>query len=192
MQEGLINGAIFLVNVFFDFLLMFLMLRFILAYARADYFNPITRFIIIITKRIVEPLRRLIPNYKNIEISTLVLLVALDAIKFLLLGFLLYGHIKSPLGLFILSFFDTFKLLINVFFFAIFANVIISWIQQSYSPAGQFFNKLTAPILMPFQRIIPPIGGFDISPIPALIVLQLLIITLVSPMLNIGFAMAFT
>ena len=67
----------------------------------------------------------------------------------------------------------------------------MSWIQPGYSPVVYIISKITAPIMRPFQRIIPPVAGFDISPIPAMLVLQLFIIILANPLLVMGEAMLF-
>jgi len=61
---------------------------------------------------------------------------------------------------------------INLFVYAIFIRIILSWISQGgYNPATAIITTLTEPLLRPFRRILPPMGGFDISPIFAVILL---------------------
>lgn len=191
MLNPLQNAELFLINTLFDLYLLILMIRFILCWVRADYFNPVTRFIVRMTQPIISPLRRLIPTYANIEFATLFFILVLEVAKFFLVGLIVFGMPKAVAGILILACADTLKLLLNAFFYAIFLSAILSWFQPGYSPMVQLLTRLTSPIMQPIQRLIPPVGGFDLSPIPALIILQLLIIVLVSPLQTIGMGIAF-
>ncbi len=76
-------------------------------------------------------------------------------------------------------------LLFNLYSFLILARVLLSWINVSpYNPIVTFIYELTEPVLRPLRNIIPPIGMLDISPIAALILLQILESIIVS-MLNV-------
>lgn len=184
------QAGLFLINVFFDLYLMVLMLRFTLCLVRADYYNPVTQFVVKLTHPIISPLRRIIPIYANIELPTLFLIILLAMLKFFLLCVIALGWPKNFLGLLILSCADSFKLFLNLFFYAILLNAVLTWIQQGYSPLGQLLSQLTSPIIRPIQRIMPPMGGIDLSPIPALILLQLSSIILVNPALSAGWSIA--
>lgn len=177
MSSHFNEAGLFLIKTLFDLYLLVLMIRLILAYVQANYFNPITRFIVKITQPLVAPLRRIIPNYRRIEFSTLVLIIVFELIKISLL-FLLTVGIPNILLLISLSIIEALKLLLQTFFYAILLQAIMSWFQPGETPATQILRQLSAPILFPLQRIIPPVSGFDITPIPALLLLQLLIILL--------------
>ena len=192
MLSPIQNAEMFLVNTLFDLYLLILMIRLILCWARADYFNPITRFIIVCTQPIIAPLRRLLPTYAKIEFSTLFLIILLNTLKFFLVGLIAIGIPKNSLGLLLLASVDAFKLLLNTFFYAIFLQAIISWIQPGFSPIAVLLTQLTAPIMRPIQRVMPTFGGFDLSPIPALILLQLLIILVANPLMNLGTIITFS
>ena len=153
------NAGLFLVTTLFDLYLLVLVVRLILAYSRANYFNPVTQVIIKLTQPLVAPLRKVIPNYKGIEFATLLLIIVFEIIKILLIR-------------------HTLKLILNTFFYAILIQVLLSWIQPGNTPATQLLSQITAPIMRPMHRLVPPIGGMDLSPIPALIILQLLVILL--------------
>lgn len=182
-------ALLFLVSTLFDLYLFILVVRIILAYSGANYFDPATQFIIKLTDFIVKPLRRYIPNVRRLEIASIVLVLALEIIKFLLISLLSIG-IPNIIGLVILALGDVLKLVLQVFFYAIILQAILSWVQPG-SPINRTLFQFVSPVLRPFQRIIPPISGIDISPIPALIVLQLLIIVLVNPIMQIGLSIAF-
>lgn len=175
MYESFHNAGLFLINTLFNLYLAVLVVRLILAYARADYFNPITRFVINATQPIVKPVRAVLPNYAGIEFSTLVIIIVLEALKNVLISLLASG-IPGILPLLIFSVRDTLLLVLNAFFYAIFFHAVLSWIQPGYSPLGQVLQQLSDPVMRPLRRLIPLVGGFDLTPIPALIIIELLII----------------
>jgi len=177
MSDHFTNAGLFLVKTLFELYLFVLMIRLILAYAQANYFNPIVSLIIKITQPLVAPLRRVIPNYRRIEISTVLLIIIFELIKLSLL-FLLTRGMPSLFMLLSFAFFEAVRLLLQTFFYAIILQALMSWFQPGDTPATQILRQLSAPILNPLRQIIPPIGGFDITPIPALLLLQLLIILL--------------
>lgn len=184
------NAGIFLINTLFDLYLFILVIRLILCWVRADYFNPLSQFVIKLTQPIIVPLRRFIPTYSGIEFSTLIVIILLGMLKFLLISVMVFG-LPNLIGICIMSLADALKLVLNVFFYAILLQAILSWVQPGYSPMARVLAQITTPIMRPFQRFIPPVGGFDISPIPALILLQLLIIILVNPLTLFGSEIAF-
>jgi YggT family protein len=177
MYGNVSSAGVFLINSLFDLYILVLIVRLILAFAKANYFNPVTQVIIKLTQPLVAPLRRFIPNYRGIEFSTLVLIILFEMLKFLLLSLLTIG-MPTFIGLFIFAILDTLKFILKTFFYAILLQAILSWFQPGQSPAIQLLQQISAPILRPFQRMIPPINGIDISAIPALILLQVLIILL--------------
>lgn len=191
MLDPLHNAELFLVTALFDIFLFLLTMRLILCWVRADYFNPATRFVVRCTQPLIGPLRRVFPTYAHVELSTLIVILVFAALKFFLISLILIGVPKNPLGLLTLSLADTLRLLLNTFFYAILFHAILSWVQQSYSPVGKMLMQISSPVIRPIQRIVPPIGGMDISPIPALIVLRLLVILLVEPSLAYGMRMVY-
>ncbi|MDR3478220.1 MAG: YggT family protein [Gammaproteobacteria bacterium] len=184
------NASIFLISTLFDLITFLFIARVVLVAIRADYYNPISQFVNKLTQSIVSPLRRFIPNYKNIELASVVIILVLAMLKFCLLGLILFGH-ANPIGLFVLASADFLKSILNLFFYAILLQAIMSWIQSGYSPVANLLNQITTPLMRPFQRIIPPIGGMDITPIPVMILLQLLLIVIVAPLFTVGQGLAF-
>lgn len=177
MPGSLNNAILFLINTVFDLYLFVLCIRLILAWSRADYFNPITRVIIQLTQPIIGPLRRIIPNYARVEVSTLVFILFLEVAKIYVISLLMMGG--APIVMLLLASLEAFaRLVLNTFFYAIIFYVILSWVNPGYSPLGQVLSQLSSPILRPCQRIIPPIGGLDLSPLVAIIGLQFLMILL--------------
>ena len=184
MPNSLQDALIFLIRTLFDLYLFVLVIRLILAYVKASYFDPLTQFIAKLTDFIIKPTRRLIPNFGGIEWATLAWLFCLELIKYFIIQMLSFGY--TPIGgLVLLVIGDIIGLIIQTFFYAILIQVVMSWVQP-HSPITRTLQQFTSPIMRPFQRIIPLIGGIDISPIAALICLQLLNILIVNPIMTMG------
>jgi YggT family protein len=163
-------------------------MRLILAWVGADYHNPITQFVVKMTSFFIKPMKKFLPDIRGIETSTLVAIILVEVIKFFLITVLSFG-LPNIFGLIILGIGDFIQLLIWALSIALILQVILSWVQPG-SHVHQTLDKFTSPLMRPFQRVLPPVAGIDISPIPALIILQLLIIVLVNPMKGVGLGMA--
>jgi YggT family protein len=169
-----VNDAIrylleFILNSFF----MVLILRVWLQLVRADFYNPISQFIVKVTNPVVIPARRIIPSVGNIDLATVVLayLVAIMKIVVMtytpetpidILGYMIYG------GLFVIK--QTGFLL----FMSMLIMAIMSWVVQGYNPTMMILQQLTEPFLRPIRKVIPPIAGLDLSIIIAFVALNFL------------------
>lgn len=163
------NPFVFLIDILFHLYTVILMLRLILQWARADFYNPVSQFIVKITNPLVKPLRRIIPGFFGIDFATLVLIFALTTIKILIVYSLSGYNLFSGL-LIITIVLDVVDLLLNIFLFAIIIQALLSWVNPDpYNPVVALLNSLTWPILKHFRKLIPPISGFDLSPIFAII-----------------------
>jgi len=178
------NAFVFLVSTVFDLYLLAIMLRFLLQAARANFYNPVSQFLVKVTNPPLIPLRRLIPGVLGIDMAAVVLLLLITLVKFIvLLG--LMGQKFSLLGLMVLSVADLFNLTINIFFFSILIQVILSWVNPmagGMNPAVTLLYTLNEPILSRARMLIKPIHGFDLSPIVAAVFLQLMKFLLVMPL----------
>ncbi len=163
------NPFVFLIDILFHLYTVILMLRLILQWAGADFYNPVSQFIVKITNPLVKPLRRIIPGFFGIDFATLVLIFALTTIKILIVYSLSGYNLFSGL-LIITIVLEVVDLLLNIFLFAIIIQALLSWVNPDpYNPVVALLNSLTWPILKHFRKLIPPISGFDISPIFAII-----------------------
>lgn len=186
------QAAIFLIEIIFGLYILAVLLRFLLARVRADFYNPLSQFIVKVTDPAIKPLRRLIPGYMGIDWPSIVLLFAVQIIEIVLIALITSGRIPAPMGLFVLTFAYLIKEIIYVYIFIILIQVIISWINPgTYNPITVLLYQLSEPVLKPVKRMIPPAGGFDFSPLVVLIGLQLLIILLVSPLMDLGLTLSY-
>lgn len=183
MTDPMQQTAYLLISTLLNLYIMTFMLRFMLQIVRADFHNPVSQFLIKVTNPLVKPVRRLLAGFGGIgglDWSTLILAYILMALKVTLIFFLGLGY--SPDALVILSraLIETLQLVIDIYFYAILIQVILSWVNPgNYNPVVVVIQQLTAPIMGRIQRIVPPIGGLDLSPIFALLFLKLLDIWLI-------------
>lgn len=180
------NPALFVINVLFDLYILAVMLRFILQWLRADFRNPLAQVLVKVTNPPLKPLRRFIPGYGGIDFASIVLMVVLQLIALLLIS-LLQGSSTQAGVLFFLALAELLSLFINIFIFAIFVQVIISWVNPgSYSPATALLQSLTEPLLRPARNRIPAVAGLDLSPLVVLVVLQLAKMLLIPPITQLA------
>ena len=124
MSNALNSGLLFLIKTLFDLYLTVLVIRIILVYIKANYFDPITQFVVKLTDFLVKPLRRVIPNFRSIELSSILLIFVIQIIKFVILASIAFGA-PSIIGLLLLSLGDTLNLIIQIFFYAILLQAIL-------------------------------------------------------------------
>ena len=170
----LTNPLEFLITTLFSLYILAVMLRFLLGAVRADFYNPVSQFLVRITNPVLVPMRKIIPSAGKFDTAALLLMLLLQLAS-LLLMVALRGASVSILALLLLAVAELVLLLINIFIFSIVIMVILSWINPgTYTPVGALLYSLTNPVLAPIQRIIPPVAGIDLSPLFALIGLQVL------------------
>ena len=175
MDNFLVNAGSYLISTLFGIYIIIVLLRFLLQLVRADFYNPLSQFIVKATGPILNPMRRVIPGLFGVDVASLLLAYILQYIENLLL-FAVRGISVNPVFLLWHSIGSLITLFLYIYFFAILIQVIISWVSPgTYNPATALIHHITEPILRPARKIIPPFSGFDLSPILVFIVLNLLI-----------------
>jgi YggT family protein len=180
------NAATFLISTLFGLYLLAVMLRFLFQLTRADFYNPVSQFIVRITNPLLLPLRRVIPGVAGIDLASVVLMMIIQAVE-LALTYWISGYGPHLAGLFVLSIGKLLSLALSVFFFSILIQVIVSWVNPgAYNPVTSLLYSLNEPLLAPARRLIPPISGLDLSPLVVIIVLQLFSYLVVAPISDMG------
>ncbi len=176
------NPVIFLIDTFFSLYILAVMLRFLLQWVNADFYNPICQFLVKITHPPLKILRRMIPSIGRIDTASLVLMLVLQMMSGWSI-FALQGT-ASPVGaIFVWAIMELMGLLINIFVVVILAQVVLSWINPgAYNAATSLIYDLTEPMLKTARKLIPPLGGIDFSPVLVLVGLQLVKMLLFPPM----------
>jgi YggT family protein len=170
----------FIVKTLAQLYLLLLLLRFWLPWLRADFRNPIAQGILTFTSPLIVPLRRFLPSIGRLDTATvLVALVVQCVIVLVLLA--IVRRPAEPVEVALVAIIELAILSLNLFFFAILIRIILSWVAPgSYNPITALLTTLSEPVLRPFRRLIPSIGGLDISPIFAIVLLQAAVIMLQS------------
>lgn len=184
------NAGVFLVQTIFGLYLIAVMLRVLLQISRADFYNPVSQFLVKVTNPPLVPLRRLIPGFMGIDMAAIVLLLILQALELFLVG-LVQGYTIAPLGMLVLTIVQLLNLLLNVYFFTILIQIILSWVNPGgYNPAVALLHGINEPVLSRARRLIPPISGFDLSPMLVLIAFQLIKMLFIAPIMDVGRTLA--
>ena len=172
---GLNTALIYVLQTLGSLYLLIVLLRFVLQLVRADFYNPLSQFAVRATQPLLRPIRRVIPSLFGLDMSSLLLAIVIQLIVMALTLLLAYGTTGNPVQLLIWSIIGVTALFLNIFFFAMIVSVILSWVAPaSHNPGAELVNQICEPILAPFRRLLPSLGGLDISPILAFMVLKLL------------------
>ncbi len=172
------QALFFIVKTLTQLYLLLLLLRFWLPWCRADFRNPIAQGVLRLTSPIIVPLRRVVPPIGRLDTSTILVAFLIECLLVVIL-LKLRGASADVLPISLTALAELGILSLNLFFFVILIKIILSWIApQNYNPVTILLTTLSEPVLRPFRRIIPPIGGLDISPIFAIILLQAGVIVL--------------
>lgn len=176
------DPLVFLIDTLFSLYILAVMLRFLLQWTQADFYNPISQFLVKITHPPLRVMRRFIPAVGRIDSSTLVLALVLQILaNFTILA--VKGLSISIVALTILSFTDLLKMVLDIFVYAIFAGAILSWFAPgNYGGASSLLYNLTDPMLNVCRRVMPDLGGIDLSPLAALVLLQLAKMMILPPL----------
>ncbi|MCU7946821.1 MAG: YggT family protein [Candidatus Thiodiazotropha sp. (ex Cardiolucina cf. quadrata)] len=178
----LTNPLVFLVQTLFGLYILAVLLRFLLQLGRADFYNPISQFLVKVTNPPLKILRRIIPGIGGIDLSSIILAWLLKAIEILLI-LVISGGAVNLLGPIVWALPELVELMINIYLFAILIQVILSWVSPgSYNPASALLYSITGPVMRPAQKLLPPTGGIDLSPMLVMIGLVLLKMLLLPPL----------
>lgn len=154
------------IQTFFNLFLIAVLLRFLLQIARADFYNPISQFLVKVTNPVLKPLRRVIPGALGIDFASIVLALIVEMITIAAILLVFGFRPPGPVVLLVWSVLGCIAMVVNIYYIAILASIILSWVAMgSYNPTIVLVNQLAEPVLAPFRKLLPPIGGLDLSPI---------------------------
>jgi YggT family protein len=176
------NDALyFVLNTLLTLVVVVFLLRVLMPMVRADFRNPVGEAVLKITNPLVLPLRRVFRPGRRVDVASIVALLIVQFAKTIVL-LLVRGAALRPDTVLVAGLFGLVILVIQFFFYAVLIYAIMSWFGgASYSPVGLVLGRLVEPLLAPFRRIIPPIGGLDLSALFLMIALQAVLILLRSP-----------
>lgn len=190
-MSTLASAGFFLIEVIFDIYIIMLILRLIMQKVGASYHNPVSQLIIRLTNALVLPLQRIIPGFKGFDFAIILLVFILEIIQMILLMWLRFDVVPGFGGTIIVAIGMIGRKVMNLYFWAIIIWALMSWaVSLQRSPAAEIVYLITEPVMRRARRIIPTIAGFDLTPIPVLIVLQLLSMLVFNPIIQAGMRVA--
>jgi YggT family protein len=175
-MSALQNVGIFLVDTLFSLYIGAVLLRLLLALARANFYNPLSQFLVKITNPVLVPMRRMIPAMGKVDTAAVVLAVGLTVIKvLLLLG--LKGGGADLFGIVVFSVLEVIRTVIHIYIFALVVQAVLSWVGNTYgNPLADLLNSLTEPLLRRIRVFVPVIGMVDLAPMVAILLLYVVLI----------------
>ena len=192
------SPMLLIINTLFDLYIMLVLVRFMLQWLRADFYNPVSQFVVRATTPPLKPLRRIIPGFGGQDIAALTLALIIIIIKYIIIrsmgaGVIELANVMAPigsvgvLGLLVIAAAEILSMFINIFLFAVIISVILSWVNSGgYNPVVGLINSLSQPVMKPIRKFIPPMGGLDLSPLFATLGLMVLKMLLIPPIVFIA------
>ena len=176
-QVGSALAQIF--NTIAGLYLLFVVARFLLQLAKADFYNPISQAVFRATDPVVRIFRSFIPGYRGIDFSSLILAFIVQFIA-ISVTILLYGGAIPSVGFIITwSFIGVLNFIILFYYYALIASIVMSFVMMfsgnmNPHPILLLVWQITEPIMAPFRKVIPPMGGLDFSPIFIFLIIGLI------------------
>ena len=171
--------AAFLVETAASLYLVLVVLRGMLQTARADFYNPISQFVVRATNPPLRILHRVIPGRGRFDPAVLVLAVVVQVVAILTTLLLAGFALPSPLTLLVWGLIGVAGLIVNAYLVAIIIMIVVSWVAPgTRHPAVLLTYQITEPVMAPVRSVLPSAGGLDFSPILVFIVINVLQIAL--------------
>ena len=181
------NAGFFLINILLGSAIFIALIRLILQLMGADSRNPISQSIKAITDPILQPTRRYLPKFQSLDSASLLMLVAMQMMLTWLSLRMISTLDPSILSIFVFSIGEIIAKFVRILIWAIIINALISWFSAgSYHPIVDVINSITNPLLNRARKVLPMSTGLDFSPLMVIIVLQLVLILVVSPLKDIS------
>ncbi len=187
MSGGYLTSAgIFVLDTVFGLYIGAVLLRLLLQWVRADFYNPLSQAVVKLTNPVLRPMRRYIPALGRIDTASVLLLILLQMLN-LWLAVALTGGSGGAIGILVMALAALLSKTIYAFTFALLIQVVASWVMPgARSPVFDLVDSLTEPLMRPLRAALPNLGALDLSPMVALMLLQLALMLVVSPLRDFG------
>ncbi len=180
------NALSFAIETILGLYLIAVTLRFVFQLCRVDFRNPISQMIVTVTNPPLKALRKIIPGLFGIDMASVVLILIVGTIKTSLL-LTVSGYPTNLSGALVLTLGEVINTIIWTFLISILASAVLSWVApRAHHPVISIVRDISDPVLRPFRRILPPMSGIDLSPLLALLALNLALKLVVHPLTDIG------
>lgn len=174
-MQTLAEIATYIISSLGALFLTLVVLRFLLQLFRADYYNPISKAIVKVTNPLLLPLRKIIPGFFGIDFAGIVLALVVQALILQLVCLMAGLGFINPLALLLWSALGVFALLLSLYYWGILIVIIASWVApHSSHPALTLLQGIIEPVMAPVRKILPSMGGLDLSPMIVFMILHVL------------------
>ena len=171
--------TLYLVQTVIGIYLLIMLMRFVLQLSMADFYNPVSQFLVRATNPLVLPVRRILPARGRFDPASLALAVLIQLLAIIAILFMNGFSLPSVSLLLAWSVVGIIGLLVKIYFFALLGMIILSWVAPGNSnPAAYLMYQITEPVMAPFRRVLPSMGGLDFSPILVFILINIVQIAL--------------
>jgi len=171
-MSALSEIGIYVLQTLGSIYLSLIILRFLFQVAKADFYNPISQFIVKASNPGLKPLRKIVPGVLGLDMAAVVLALLL---QFLLINLsaLMVGVFVNPLHALAWGTIGILSMAVDIFFWGMIITIIVSFVApQSNHPALLLLRQILDPVTAPFRKVLPPMGGLDLSPILLFMVLK--------------------
>ena len=174
-MNALNEVTVYLVQTAVSIYLLIMLMRFLLQLSLADFYNPISQFLVRATNPVVLPVRKVLPAKGRFDAASLLLAILIQLIG--IVALLMMNNFSLPAISLLLawSVVAVLGLLVKIYFFALLGMIILSWIAPGTSnPAAYLMFQITEPVMAPFRKVLPAMGGIDFSPILVFILINVI------------------
>lgn len=186
MSAYIANAAALLIEIAFGVIVVLFVLRLLAEAVRADFYNPLSQFLYRSTNPVLMPLRRIIPNFRRINIAALLIAWLAEFLKNLAL-YALIGFRGAIPGVMLLGLADLLDFFAVLYLVMIFVWALLSFVSlDARHPLIPLLGRLVEPVLRPLRKILPAPGGLDLSPALAILIILLLRLLIVTPLFDLG------
>lgn len=183
----LASALALLIQFVFGCVILLFVARLLAEAVRADFYNPICQFLYRATNPILTPLRRVIPTWRRINLAAMLIAWILEVIKNFLLRWIAPDFWATNVGTLVLGVADLVNFFAIVYLIMVFVWALLSYVNiDARNPLVPLLGKTVEPILKPFRKVLPLIGGFDLSPVLAILVILLIQTVVVAWLMNVG------
>ena len=170
------TAILYILNALLTIAVGVVLARLLLQWARADFRNPVCQAVVRLTNPLILPLRRVLPPVGKVDTASVVAVIIVTTIKFVILEWVGAGFLPSDPLLWLRQIaVEIVGMALEIYFWAIILYTLLLMIAPGgYSPMQSVLASLSEPILRPFRRLIPAIGGLDLSPLWAVIIIKAL------------------
>ncbi|TAN08663.1 MAG: YggT family protein [Rhodanobacteraceae bacterium] len=185
----LANALTLLIQFAFGCAIALFAFRLLAEAVRADFYNPICQFLYRATNPILTPARRLVPSWRRINLAALVIIWLLEVVKNFLLRYVTPGYWASAPGVLVLGLADLLNFFAIIYLVMVFAWALLSYVNiDARNPLVPLLGKIVDPVLKPLRKRLPLPGGFDLSPVIAILIILLVQTVIIAWLMNLGHA----